>query len=505
MKLAHKTITNSIASFLGIAFTPLAAFFITPYALTQLGNVQYGIYAIFFSVLSLLNFLDFGLAYASIRSIVESNEKKEFDKVRTIINMTISIFIGLTIVIIFIGILLIDPVMNLLNIPSEYTVEAQRGFIITLLSLGAFFIVSSYRAVLQAYQRYIAINVVSASLTVIFTIVTLISLWINPRLDIIIFVTFINNTVNVILFAFIVKRIVPSYYFHFAFDKTIFKQIFHFSSYTFIIMMCYETLFQFDKFLINRRLGPTQLTYYVIPMNITLRMREAIANINNVLFPLATELHTNQRKSELINLYQQATKVNMIGLAAMAVPLFVYSDKIIGLWLGDTYVENSSILLKLGVIGYSLYTLTSIPASFLGAMNLQKNNMLFFLSFTITNVILLFILVPTYGLIGAGLAFIFAHWSVPIMYLYSEKKLSAPFIIQLKMYSRLSIVILLSAMLFNTVLPFINNIWMLIGTLIVSGCLILSASALIVLNSNDRTVYSSYIKKLLGRFIPVRS
>lgn len=497
MKLAHKTITNSIASFVGFLFMPLAAFIITPYALSQMGDTQYGIYAIFFSVLTLLNFLDFGLAYASIRFIVEANELKQFDKVRNIINMNITIFLILTVLIITAGVLLLNPIVTLLNIPAEHVTVTKNGFIITLVSLGMFFITSSYRAVLQAYQRYIVINVVGIVLTILFTFITLATLWFNPRLDVVIFITLLNSATNLLVFAIVVKRTVPKYYFHFAFDKSLFKQIFNFSSYTFIIMMCYQTLFQFDKFLISRTLGPTQLTYYAIPTNITSRMREAIANINNVLFPLATELHTNQKKSELIALYQQVTKINLIGLAAMAVPLYIFSDKIIGLWLGEVYVSVAGILLKIGVIGYALYTLTSIPASFLGAMDLQKKNMYFFISFTVTNIILLFILVPIHGLVGAGFAFIFAHWSVPIMYWYNERKLDAPFMPQFTVYVRLAVIIAISSGVFYSILPYINSIWILLVILIASGLFIIAFGAVLILNKNDRAIYFSYIKKLL--------
>lgn len=499
MTLAHKTITNSIASFIGFLFMPIAAFIITPLALSQLGDVQYGIYAIFFTIITLLNFLDFGLSYASIRFITEAYELKQFSVMRRIINMNVTIFMILTTVITVLSLFFLNPFVSILNIPEEFIFTTKIGFILTMIAVGAFLIASSYRAVLQAYQRYIIINVVNIALIFITTVLTLLTLYYIPRLDILVGILALNNTLNVFIFVVIIKRLVPLYHFRFTFDIELFKKIFNFSGLTFIIMISYQILVQFDKFFISSMLGPAQLTRYSIPINITTRMRDSIANINNVLFPLATQLHAGNKKDELIILYQKVTKINMIGLVAMGVPLFVYSDKIISLWIGEEYVDPVSLLLKLGVIGYSFYTLTSIPAQLLGALDLQKKNMYFHLSFTITNVILLFILVPDYGIIGAAFAFICAFWAVPIMYLYIEHKIKAPLKKQLIMYVRLAAVIIVATTGAYYSLPYIQSIWSLIFTLLAGGMLIIGLSSIIVLDADDRSIYFSYIKKLIPK------
>lgn len=496
MTLAHKTISNAIANFIGSLILPLSALIITPFTLSQMGTTQYGIYALFFSILSLLNFLDFGLAYGSIRFIVEANEKKDYNNIKRIINTNLFLFLIFSLIITVVGFITLNPIVYLLHIPLEYVYVTKVGIMVTLIALGTFFLSTAYRACLQAFQKYIAINVVSIVVTVIVTIVTLILLYTAPRLDVIIAVTLLMHVLTLCIFWGIVKKIVPGYRFEFTFDRKLFNEIFHFSSYTFVIMICYQTLFQVDKFFITRILGATQLSYYAIPRNVASRMHDTIANINNVLFPLATELITKQKKAELILLYQKAFRVNVIGLAAMSVPLFIYSDEIIGLWLGEQYINPTSLMLKLAVIGYVIYTLTSVPASIIAGLNMQKKNMFFFMAITISNIILLSILLPNGGgLIAASYAFIFAHWCVPIMYIYCERKIGVPMKQQLFTYLRTGITVVVSGAIFYQCIPLVTNLWNLIIIMCLSALLVIVLSIFIILDANDRKIYFEYLKK----------
>lgn len=496
MTLAHKTISNAVANFIGSLILPLSALIITPFALSQMGITQYGIYALFFSILSLLNFLDFGLAYGSIRFIVEANEKKDYNSIKRIINTNIFLFFIFALVITIVGLILLNPIIYLLGIPLEFAHVTKVGIMVTLVALGTFFLSTAYRACLQAYQKYIAINVVSIVVTIIVTILTLILLYTTPRLDVIIATTLLTHILTLTIFAGIVKKIVPGYRFEITFDRKLFNEIFHFSSFTFVIMICYQVLFQVDKFFITRILGATQLSYYAIPRNVASRMHDTIANINNVLFPLATELIAKQKKKELILLYQKAFRVNVIGLAAMGVPLFIYSDQIIGLWLGEQYIHPTSLMLRLAVIGYVIYTLTSVPASIIAGLNMQKKNMYFFVAITISNIILLSILLPNGGgLVAASYAFIFAHWCVPIMYIYCERKIGVPMKQQLFTYLRASITIIISGVIFYYCVPLITNLWNLIIIMCASALLVIILSSFIILDASDRKTYFEYLKK----------
>lgn len=497
MKLAHKTITNSIASFAGFFSLTISTFIITPYTLMRLEDAQYGIYAIFFSVIGLLNILDFGLAYSSIRFITEALEKKNYKNITTITNMNVWIFLSIGILLVIIVMLLLDPIVHLINVPDYLISKTKIGLILAICSVPVFLVMGVYAAVLQAHQKLLMLNSVVVMNSIIFTITTFVALYYSPTLPTLMALNIANGTLMLMIYFFITKRLVPGYTINFAFDKELFNKIFSFAGHSFIILISVRMLFQIDKLIISRLLGPTQVTYYTLPSSISTKVQGIIANINNILFPLTASLSTREKSDELITLYQKATTVNAIGLASMCVPLFVYSDQIIGLWLGEQYVDPSGFLLKLALVGYALYSLTSVPASFLAGLNFQKQNMYFFLSICLSNIILLILLVPKYHLLGAALAFIFAHWPVVLQQRYCERKINAQLLPQIKMYSKTLLLCLIAGIPMYLTISYISTIWILLVVLIIAGVSMMLLSSIFILNTEDRKTYLSYVKNFI--------
>lgn len=497
MNIAHKTITNSIASFLGFLSLAISAFIITPYTISQLQDTQYGVYAIIFAVTGLLNFLDFGLAYSSIRFITEARETGDLSKVNRIINMNVMIFIGIGIGLVILTVLVMQPLIQIMNVPSELYAETRLALILAVLSLPAFLIMSVYNAVLQAYQKFTTINIVLIINTILFTVIAFIVLYYQPSIVNLMALNLGCATTLMLAYLVIAKIILPTYRVGIVFDYAIFKELFSFSASSFFIILANRLLFQTDRLFVSWLYGPGYVTYYSIPSAVGTKIHGTIANINQVLFPLSAAFDAQKQTSELVNLYTKATKVNMVGLVAMGVPLVVYSDKLIELWLGQAYVGPCGFLLKLSVIGYCLFSLTSIQTCFLAGLNKQKQSMYFMVGIALSNIMLLILLTPTWGLPGAAFAFIGAHWILLLMQRYTESTLNISWLFQITVWLRTLPVVAISTSALYFTLPLIQNISTLLMGLALAGCSIIVLSSIVMLNQDDRTIFFSYIKKLI--------
>ncbi|MBI2415246.1 MAG: polysaccharide biosynthesis protein [Candidatus Kerfeldbacteria bacterium] len=497
MNIAHNTITNSIASFLGFLSLAISAFIVTPYTINQLHDTRYGVYAILFAVTGLLNFLDFGLAYSSIRFITEARETGDLSKLNRIINMNVIIFIGVGVGLVMLTIVVMQPVIQIMNIPSELYAETRLALLLAVMSLPAFLIMSVYNAVLQAYQKFTTINIVLIINTILFTSVTFLVLYYQPSVVNLMAVNLGSAATLMLTYLVITKITLPTYRISIVFDYAIFKQLFSFSASTFFIIIANRLLFQVDRLFVSWLYGPSYVAYYSIPSAVGTKIHGTIANINQILFPLSAAFDTQKRTAELISLYIKATKVNLVGLVAMGVPLVVYSDKLIELWLGQAYVGPCGFLLKLSVIGYSLFSLTSIQTSFLAGFNKQKQSMYFMVGIALSNITLLLLFTPTWGLPGAALAFIGAHWVLLLMQRYTERQLKIGWLFQATVWLRTLPVIVLSASVLYLTLPAIQHVSALLLSLVMAGCGIIALSSIVMLNQEDRTIFLSYIKKLI--------
>lgn len=497
MNLAHKTITNSIASFLGFVSMTLSVLIVTPYTIQQLQADAYGIYILLFSTFGLISLIDVGFAYSSIRFIAEARVNNDIRKVITIVNMNLWAYVGIGISIVLLVIGGSHWIIQWLHVPDSLQFQAKIGLWLVVSTLPLYLAMNVYGAVIQAYQKYIFLNVVTIINAVVFTILTLIILYIQPSIINLMILNLLSGMMTLAGYIIVVKRLIPTYRLTFTFERDLFKQIMNFSTYTFIMIIVDRILVQADKFFVNNWLGAKAVTYYSVPSAVGVKLHGVMHTTNQVVFPLTAELDTQQRKQELITLYQQATKITWAALMVLALPVFIFSDSIIGFWIGVDYINPSGLLLKISMIGYGLFTLMSLPSALLAGLNLQKQSTLFHALAMITNLIALIVFIPRFGLAGAAWAFVVSQWPVIFMYRYCERKIGVPLRTQFILYIKFVVCCLILGFLLQFFIPWITTIWWLALILVLSVLSIAVVCYFVILNRDDRHIFLAYAQRYL--------
>lgn len=502
--IAHRTITNSLNSFFVFFWSILVALFLTPLTLHTIGDDQYGVYALVLSVTGILSFLDLGLSSASVRFISESYAKGELREVNKVITTNIVIFFLLGLLLLFILTFSIDPLINLLRIPDNLHAVAKTGLFLAVVGLVINFMNGVFGAVPQAVQRYGINSIVILSVSVLFTLVTVgVLLW-HPDLLLLLIVNACSSLALFIGYLVAIKKILPSFRWEFSWDPSLARKIFTFAGFTLVAMIAGNFLFQIDKFIISGLLGSTLVTFYALPVTIAMKIHATIANINNVLFPLSTELFTTHQTERLQRLYIQSSKFTIVFIAAMVVPLFFLSEPLIGYWLGEVYIQKSADVMKVLVLGYGLYALTAVPFYFFAGFNQPKMNMFFILSIVSSNILLLFILVPRNGLLGASYAFLGAQWPVFLYVYLCERKIGLSRKTFLHLYAKMISAIAACSATLLLLRPLVSSVWGVIGLLIFGGVFfILFAFLVKIFSAEDRSILFSYIRKILPQKSPL--
>ena len=155
-----------------------------------------------------------------------------------------------------------------------------------------------------------------------------------------------------------------------------------------------------DAFLLNMYQGATAVGYYSVAVNLTEMLWRFMQPFYNAVTPKITG--ATRQESEALT--TKATRHVFFILVVVAMVLAPLSPLIIRLLYGSDYLPayKPMIILLIGTIGIGVAMVTSVY--FVG--QLKRPGFLSFLAWinAIINIMLCFILIPLYGVIGAALA-----------------------------------------------------------------------------------------------------
>jgi O-antigen/teichoic acid export membrane protein len=162
---------------------------------------------------------------------------------------------------------------------------------------------------------------------------------------------------------------------------------------------------KFDKFLLNQYVSPSEYAIYSVTFLSIPFLANAYNSVNNVVLPEFTNLLQNGKKHELKNLYQNI----VVKSASVAVPIiyffFFCSPFIIEVIFTKAYI-SADIYYKIGLFSF-LISMTSFGL-ILRATNQTKLIFKINLIAGIISIIIGFIIIPKYLLLGAALTSVLA-------------------------------------------------------------------------------------------------
>ena len=94
----------------------------------------------------------------------------------------------------------------------------------------------------------------------------------------------------------------------------------------------------------------------------------------------------------------------MSACSLIALPIFIFAEPILTIWLGKAYGTISSDILRILLVGFVFNAIAQVPFSQIQADGRSKQTALLHLAELIPYIILLAILVNFYGIYGAAIA-----------------------------------------------------------------------------------------------------
>ncbi|WP_314138476.1 flippase [Buttiauxella noackiae] len=392
--------TNSIINLAGYALPTLVSIPATGYLARKLGTDEFGIYLIFFTIIGYASIFDLGLSRAIVRDISLNRNNKEEVKNSTSTALVITLSVG---VLIAICIYYYSPQISGFLSKKNDTSDIVFSVKLIALCIPFYLLTQVVWGVFEGHENFKSLNIQRTLSGIISALLPLLMIQFTSSLG--------YATVGLV-----VGRIfgaIISYTFLMRYTKVEFKlnlkkmkELLSFGGWASVSSVINPLLTNIDRLILTNLAGPAKSAFYMAPSDGISKLLIIPTTIARTIFPALCKINTtDERKAILKESYLIVSLVTFI----LVIPVFIFSDKLITLWLGEQFATVAPDIFRVLLIGFVFNSLAQIPFAQIQSKGLSNITATIHMIECIPYLIVLFFLIKEYSAMGAAYA-----WSVRV-------------------------------------------------------------------------------------------
>lgn len=384
-------------------FFPLLMLAATPVFLHSLGASQYGQWMMLITLGSLGGFAGMGMGAATIREVASAHAEGDQHRASDYIRVaSFIVLLGTAVV----GLLLVSTFM--LGGIEVFARMGDKSQLIPII-IGAPFLIASdqvdsvFSGALRGAERFGLVARLEMLSKIIIVGGCLLTAVFSHRLDLLIIVSVVLNFVRVaikssaVVLIFGFKSIFP------AWQAKIATSLVKFGKWSLIQLIGSAIFSTVDKLMVGSVLGANVLASYSVCLQLTQQVQSIPAAFGGFLFPYFTKRSQFLGSRQQSRLLIASTAALSLLAVSIALPILILAYPLLSLWIGSSFAADSSTLIKALVLGYFILALSTAAHYFLYGVGKAKWVALSNLAAGVLTLLLSFILVPRFGVLGAAL------------------------------------------------------------------------------------------------------
>ena len=377
----------------------------TPIMLRLLGQSEYGLYQLVYSVVSYLSLLSLGFGSAYLRFYSQYKARKDEEGVAKLNGMFMTIFLSISIICILCGCVMVKNIHSIFGTgltESEYN-TASILMALLIVNLALTFPNSVFNCYITAQEEFVfqkmlvlLQNLLSPFLTLPLLIMGLGSI---GMVSVTTSLTFAMLVANLI---FCVKKLHVHFIFR-GFDFKLLKEMWVFTFFIFLNQIIDQVNWSVDKFLLGRLAGTTAVAIYGVGGQINTMYLQFSTSISNVFVPKVNRIVAeSDDNNELTKLFTRVGRIQFIVLALILSGFIFVCLPFVRMWAGDGYDDAYTVALLL-IVPVTIPLIQNLGIEIQRAKNMHKARSVIYMMIAIANV---FISIPLIKIMGpAGAAF----------------------------------------------------------------------------------------------------
>ncbi|MEM7734665.1 MAG: flippase [Deinococcota bacterium] len=354
---------HTLLNIVGQAAPLIAAFFTIPLLIEGLGKERYGALTLAWLLTGYASIFDFGLGRALTQMVAQqlhhanSTDDNDNKDVAALVATALAATVGFSVLAgsVIYG---LTPylVTQVFRVPLALQPETQAALRLIAVFLPVVIMTTATRGVLEAYQQFLAVNLVSVPMGLLNYLAPLAILPFSNSLPVIVLGLIMVRTLGTFTYLGLCLRRLP--WSQWRLVPSLVPALFRVGGWMSVSNILAPIMLSFDRFVLAGLTSLTAVTYYTTPYTVINKMRIVPMALMRALFPaLARQAASAQTKVATRGLYRKS----LLSLALVMVPavsiVMLFAKPGLSWWLGADFADQSfrvAQLLALGVLVHSL-------------------------------------------------------------------------------------------------------------------------------------------------------
>ena len=394
-----------IISYIGQMVNILTGFIYTPIMLKILGQSEYGLYQLVYSVVSYLGLLSLGFGSSYMRFYAREKARKDENGIARLNGMFLIIFGAISIICIICGIIMLSQIHAIFGsgmTEAEYSI-AKVLMMLMIINLALTFPNSVFNCIVTSQEKFLFQKSLILIQYILNPFLTLpILLLGGGTIGMVMVTTILTLGVLVTNIYYCLAKIKAKFIFK-NLKLSLLKEMWVFTVFIFINQIVDQINWSVDKFLLGRLTGTASVAIYGVGGQINNLYLQFSNSVSNVFIPKVNKIVAESNDDEqLTKLFTKVGRIQFIVVALILSGFTFYGKTFIYFWAGSEYKESYYVALLL-IFPVTVPLIQNLGVEIQRAKNKHKARSIVYFIIAIANVFISIPLIEMFGSIGAAL------------------------------------------------------------------------------------------------------
>jgi len=308
--------------------------------LRLLGQSEYGLYQLVYSVVSYLSLLSLGFGASYVRFYSRYKSQNNSDEISKLNGMFMTIFTIIALVCILCGFVMVQNARSIFGkgLTAAELSKAKILLSIMVLNMVATFINSVFSSIITAHERFFFQKLVYFIKELFNPFLTLPLLIIGyGSIAMVSITTILTFTVLIADLFFCLKKLKVKFNFH-KFQFSLFREMWAFTFFIFINMIVDQINWSIGKFLLGRMIGTSAVAVFGVAAQLNSLYLTLSTAVSGVFIPRVNLIvASGGDNNRLSNLFTKVGRIQFLILGLIITGYILFGKEFIALWAGPGY------------------------------------------------------------------------------------------------------------------------------------------------------------------------
>jgi O-antigen/teichoic acid export membrane protein len=399
------TIASAGTNWLAFAMTLAVSFVLTPHLITSLGKPRYDIWCVVESILAYLTLLDLGVAACLVRYTARYSAQKEFEALNRMASSCLALFLaagGVALVLGGVAVFLLEPRLQA-KLPGEQ--DLLPFMLLMLANMAMTLPLSVFPSLLDGQECFVTKSLIRIGTLALRTVGIVWVLNHSVGLVPLAVVFTLCNLLEHGLMMVAARRAIPALRFSASrLDRESLRQVRTYSIDAFLAMLAGRITLQTGAIVIGLVLVAGQVTFFVTAARLIDYAKTLLRQITTTLTPGIAAREARGDWTGIRMLFLTATRWLAYASMLIHAGLILFGKPFLHRWVGPEFLPGSYPALVILSLTLTLGVLQSVASRVLYGLGRLRLFAWLALAEGLINLVLLFLLIHTYGVVGVAWA-----------------------------------------------------------------------------------------------------